>query len=89
MAATSPWDITALANGCLNWRAVDDLSPIIAVDAVKNDFNLSHSRYVSTGGPTQAVPLDEAMVELRGAGQDFESANRELETVLKELELAE
>ncbi len=56
-------------------------------DAAKNDFNLSPSRYVSVGEQAEVLPLDEAVVELREAEEEFETANRELEKVLKKLGL--
>jgi len=83
-----PAHITALADAYLNWKAVDGLSAVISTaDVAKNDYNLSPSRYVSTGGPTPVVPLDEAVVELREAEEEMEVANRELEKVLKRLGL--
>jgi len=80
--------LTALADAYLKWRAVDSLSALITTaDAAKNDFNLSPSRYVSVGEQAEVLPLDEAVVELREAEEEFETANRELEKVLKKLGL--
>ena len=84
-----PAHITALADAYLNWRAVDGLSAAISTaDAAKNDFNLSPSRYVSVGEQAEVLPLDEAVVELREAEEEFETANRELEKVLNKLGLS-
>ena len=84
-----PAHITALADAYLKWRAVDSLSALITTaDAAKNDYNLSPSRYVSVGEQAEVLPLDEAVVELREAEEEFETANRELEKVLKKLGLA-
>jgi type I restriction enzyme M protein len=84
-----PAHITALADAYLNWQAVDSLSAIItSADATKNDFNLSPSRYVAVGDQTEVLPLDEAVVELREAEEELDTANRELENVLKKLGLA-
>ena len=85
-----PAHITALADACLQWRAVDGLSAVITTaDAAKNDFNLSPSRYVSVGEQAEVLPLDEAVVELREAEEGLETASRELEQVLKKLGLGE
>jgi type I restriction enzyme M protein len=76
--------IAAMASAYLEWKAVEGLSAIIsAQDAAKNDYNLSPSRYVSTGQQTEVLPLDEAVVELREAEEELEAANGELERVLK------
>jgi len=80
--------ITALADAYLKWRAVDGLSAIVSnADAARNDFNLSPSRYVSVGEHAEVLPLDEAVVQLREAEEEMETANRELEKVLKKLGL--
>lgn len=85
-----PAHINALADAYLHWRAVEGLSAIITTaDAARNDFNLSPSRYVSVGEQVEVLPLDEAVVQLREAEEEFEAANRELERVLKKLGLAE
>jgi type I restriction enzyme M protein len=76
--------ITAMAGAYLEWKAVEGLSAIISTqDAAKNDYNLSPSRYVSTGQQTEVLPLDEAVVELREAEEELEAANGELERVLR------
>ena len=41
------------------------------------------SRYVSVGEQAEVLPLDEAVVELREAENEFENTNHELEKVLK------
>jgi type I restriction enzyme M protein len=79
--------ITAMAGAYLEWKAAEGLSAIINTqDAAKNDYNLSPSRYVSTGQQTE-LPLDEAVVELREAEEELEAANGELERVLRALRL--
>lgn len=68
---------------------MDGLSAVITTaDAAKNDFNLSPSRYVSVGEQAEVLPLDEAVVELREAEGELETANRALEMVLGKLGLA-
>ncbi len=78
--------VATLADAYLEWKATDGLSTIVATaEAAKNDYNLSPSRYVSTGDETEALPLDKAVVQLREAEEELEAANRELEKVLKAL----
>ena len=78
----------AIAEAYLKWDAIEGLSAIIMKqDAVKNDYNLSPSRYVSTGEQVEVLSLDEAVVQLREAEEELEAANRELEKVLKKLGL--
>jgi type I restriction enzyme M protein len=80
--------IDAIGEAYLKWNALQGLSAIITTqDAAKNDYNLSPSRYVSTGEQADVLPLDEAVVQLREAEEELEAANRELEKVLKRLGL--
>jgi type I restriction enzyme M protein len=80
--------VDTIAEAYLKWKAVAGLSVIIArQDAVKNDYNLSPSRYVSVGEAEEVLPLEEAVVQLREAEEELETANRELEKVLKKLGL--
>ncbi len=80
--------IDAISDAYLKWKAVDGLSAIIKTgEAVKNDYNLSPSRYVSNGEQAGVLPLDEAAVELQEAEEELQTANRELKKVLKKLGL--
>jgi type I restriction enzyme M protein len=68
------------------WGAVDSVSAIINVaDAIKNDYNLSPSRYVSTGAELQVLPLEEAVVLLHEAEEERTEADRGLTAVLATL----
>jgi len=80
--------IDAISAAYLKWKATDGLSAIIeTAEAVKNDYNLSPSRYVSNGEQAEVLPLDEAVVELREAEEELQTANRELARALKKLGL--
>ena len=80
--------VAALADTYLKWQAVEGLSAIINNDqGAKNDYNLSPSRYVSTGEVEEVLPLDEAIVLLREAEEEREAADVELEKMLKKLGL--
>ena len=71
------------------WQAVAGLSAVVSMaEAVKNDFNLSPSRYVSTGGEEEVLPLEEAVVLLQEAEEERREADRELDEVLTTLGFA-
>jgi len=68
------------------WRAEDGMSTIITNDeAARNDYNLSPSRYVSTNGKEEVLPLEEAVVRLQEAEEDRAEADRALNEVLQTL----
>lgn len=68
------------------WEAKDGLSAIITKEqALKNDYNLSPSRYVSTGAEAEVLPLDEAVVLLAEAEEERAEADRQLDDVLTKL----
>jgi type I restriction enzyme M protein len=70
------------------WNAVDSVSSIIKMsDAVKNDYNLSPGRYVSTGAESEVLPLDEAFVLLRESEEERAEVDRQLGVVLTQLGL--
>ena len=54
-------------------------------EAAKNDYNLSPSRYVSTGAEAEVLPLDEVVVLLQEAEEERAEVDRALDKVLKEL----
>ncbi len=68
------------------WLAEDGLSAVIDKGAaIKNDYNLSPSRYVSTGEEAEVLPLDEAVVLLAEAEEERAEADRRLDEVLGQL----
>jgi type I restriction enzyme M protein len=68
------------------WKVVNALSAVITKEQVlKADYNLSPSRYVSTGVEADVMPLDEAVVLLREAEEERTEADRELDKVLAQL----
>jgi type I restriction enzyme M protein len=70
------------------WRAEEGLSAIITSDeAARNDYNLSPSRYVSTNGKEDVLPLEEAVVRLQEAEEERAEADRELSQILQKLGL--
>ncbi len=81
-------DIAAIAEVYHAWRAEAGFSAIIRrEEAARNDYNLSPSRYVSTDGAEETLPLEEAMVLLREAEEERAAADRTLNEVLAQLGL--
>ena len=78
--------IERIAGAYQAWKAEEGLSAVISkAEAVKNDYNLSPSRYVATGGKEEVLPLDEAVVLLAEAEEERAEADRELDKVLAKL----
>lgn len=80
--------VAQIADIYQRWEAVAGLSAIITTaEAARNDFNLSPSRYVTTDGNEEALPLEEAMTLLREAEEERAEADAALAEVLRELGL--
>ncbi len=66
------------------WQAEEGLSATITtVDAARNDYNLSPSRYVASNDKEDVLPLEEAVVLLREAEEERVEADRGLWHVLE------
>ena len=78
--------IDHIADAYLGWREVEGLSRIIATEeTMRNDHNLSPSRYVTLDGGEDVLPLEEALAELAEAEEERREADAELRTVLSKL----
>jgi len=78
--------VQQIAGVYLKWEAVDELSAIITQEeAVRNDYNLSPSRYVTMNGGEPVLPLEEAVVLLAQAEEARAEADAGLREVLGEL----
>jgi len=82
--------IVRIADIYHQWLAgANDHSPLHAIitsdEAARNDYNLSPSRYVSTNGKEEVLPLEEAVVRLQEAEEDRAEADRTLNEVLRTL----
>jgi type I restriction enzyme M protein len=81
-------NIVGIADAYLNWREVEKLSKVIAVEeAVRNDHNLSPSRYVTTDGTEEALPVEEAVILLAEAEEELAEADRGLSVIIDKLGL--
>jgi type I restriction enzyme M protein len=68
------------------WRAEEGLSALVRTEEVaRNDYNLSPSRYVSTNGQEEVLPIEEAVVLLQEAEEERAEADRQLDDVLAAL----
>ncbi len=71
-----------------DWREEEGISSIVSREkVVKNDYNLSPSRYVAGTEEEEVLPLEEAVVLLQEAEEEKEEADRELDEVLSRLGL--
>jgi type I restriction enzyme M protein len=71
-----------------SWKKESGLSAVISVEeAVRNDFNISPSRYIASKGKEDILPLDEAVVLFREAEEERAEMDRSLQRVLKEMGL--
>ncbi|WP_135256303.1 type I restriction-modification system subunit M [Thermus caldilimi] len=78
--------IETIAEVYHRWEARQGLSAIITrEEAARNDYNLSPSRYVSTNGKEETLPLEEALVRLEEAEEERAQAERALREVLRAL----
>ncbi len=70
------------------WKQEEGLSEVVATaEAVRNDYNLSPSRYVATDEQEDILPLEDAVVLLAQAEEERAEADRQLDGVLHELGL--
>ncbi len=72
------------------WQQEKGASAITTTaDAVKNDYNLSPSRYVAVDGEQEVLPLEEAVVLLQEAEEERVEADKRLTEVLASLGFGE
>lgn len=80
--------IERLAAVYLEYREEEGLSKIITNEkAVRNDYNLSPSRYVSLNGKEEVLPVEEAIVQLQEAEEERRAVDAELNAILEKLGL--
>jgi type I restriction enzyme M protein len=82
--------ISRISDAYLNWRELESLSKIISIDeAIRNDYNLSPSRYVATNDKEEVLPLDEAVILLAEAEEERQAVDRELSAILAKIGLGD
>src|SRR3989344_1812064 len=78
--------INQISDIYLNFKEEEGISKIASKEElVKNDYNLSPSRYVSTNGEDTTLPLDEAVVLLKEAKEEQQKADTKLKEVLSQM----
>ncbi|MBI2185133.1 MAG: SAM-dependent DNA methyltransferase [Thaumarchaeota archaeon] len=69
-----------------DWKEVEGFSKVITVEeVVKNDYNLSPSRYVATDSEEELIPIDESLVELAQAEEEKKAIDTELDSILRKM----
>jgi type I restriction enzyme M protein len=70
------------------WQEESGISKVIKnEEAIKNDFNLSPSRYVSQDGGEEVLPIEEAVILLKEAEEERLAADIRLGRIFKEMGL--
>ena len=67
-------------------KEADNFSMFVSkADIIKNDFNISPSRYIHLGGVKEYKPVEDILIELAEVEVKVKEADRNLQKVLKEL----
>ena len=68
------------------WNEEEGISKIVSIEeVVRNDYNLSPSRYIAQNGGEEVLPLDEAIVELKEEEEERKEAEEKLNKILASL----
>ena len=80
--------VEKVAKAFAKWKDEEALCKVVTTaDAAKSDFNLSPSRYVAQNDQEEVLPLEDAVVQLRGAEEEQAEADGKLKEVLRGLGL--
>jgi len=80
--------IARIAETFLKWREVDKFSRIVSrEEIVKNDYNISPSRYIHTGEGEESRPLSEIVQDLRDLEDESQENLAQLNGILAKLGL--
>lgn len=81
-------NIQNIADSYLEWKTIEGLSVVVKnEEAIKNDYNLSPSRYVMQNGKDTTLSPEEAVAELLSGEKERKEADKKLNKVLRELGL--
>ena len=79
-------NIKKISDIYLNWKEGEGVSKIIAnEEAIKNDYNLSPSRYVAQNGEDETLSLEDALVQLKEIEEERTKADEKLKEIMKSL----
>jgi type I restriction enzyme M protein len=80
--------IVRIAEKFYAWKVEEALATLITIEeAIRNDYNLSPSRYVAVDGGEEVLPLEDAVVLLAEAEEERVAADVRLRAVLGDLGL--
>ncbi|MEM3574000.1 MAG: class I SAM-dependent DNA methyltransferase [Nitrososphaeria archaeon] len=80
--------IEQIADIYLNWKEIEGISKIISKEEiVRNDYNLSPSRYVAQNDGNETIPLEDAIVQLKEAEEERKDADEKMKNILMEMGL--
>jgi type I restriction enzyme M protein len=80
--------IVAISTAYEAWEEQEELAVVITTDeALRNDYNLSPSRYAHVDGDEEILPLEDAVVLLQEAEEERTAADHQLVQVLRDLGL--
>ena len=75
--------VVRIAETFKSWREEDKFSRIVSQDEiVKNDYNISPSRYIHTGDMEEYRPIDEIWLELKVAEEAGKRIDEQLEQIV-------
>ncbi len=78
--------VDRIATAYRDWKPIEEFVAVATTaEVVKNDYNLSPTRYVAAGAGEEVLPLEEAVVLLREAEEERAEADRALNDVLAKL----
>jgi type I restriction enzyme M protein len=76
--------IARIAETFKEWREVEKLSRIVSKEEiVKNDYNISPSRYIHTGEAQEIRPLSEIVDDLHSLEEEVKETDKNLNVILK------
>ena len=80
--------IRRIADIYLQWKEEEGICRIIPdEEIIKNDYNLSPSRYVALDSGDETIPLEEAVVRLKEAEEETREADESMKRILREMGL--
>jgi type I restriction enzyme M protein len=75
--------IEQISDVYLNWKEEEGISKIITKEeTIKNDYNLTPSRYVAQNGADDTLPLEDAVVLFQEAEEERKEADKRLKAIL-------
>ncbi|MEZ4682477.1 MAG: N-6 DNA methylase [Caldilineaceae bacterium] len=82
--------VAEVADHFLAWREAEGVSKVVkTAEVVRNDYNLSPSRYIATNDIEPPLPLEEAVVLLQEAEEARATADAKLDRVMAALGFGE